>query len=359
MEDNLELVIDGSAGGATDDTDDKSISVYEVSLDTTSNQTINHGGSASSPASVDLPRMTIVDVSGSGVDDDNTTGDIRVRIPSALGFAWDTSVTAPVFSGSAAGKVGAAVSYPTSTTLRIDVTDAAGFAAGESLSVDGLRFLPPFNGGSVPSDFLELLLDGGTNVATVDRRLVAVTSGLTVTALSQTVAGSADNAVLNLVTVTAGATIGTDTWTGEIRLTIPQENNLSFDDANETSGVVTVTTTSGAVTATPVIEDDDDGQRTLRFDVTGAVAAGGVVAIGGIVVDNASASAETPELYLSVSGPGQVDAVLTAASTAAASGGGGGGGGDFVVAVPGGASPVVALLAASAAAILLGRLLRR
>ncbi len=357
--DELELIIDGSASGATEASDDKKITIYEASLDTTANINLNHSGSSSTPSSKTLGRLTITDVSGSGVDN---TNDIRVRIPSTLGFTWDTSVTAPAMSGSPSGvtaKVDSAVAYESSgTVLVINATQAGGFAAGDALSLDGLAFLPPFTGGSLAADSLEMLLDGGTAVATIDRRVFARSSGTKMQAVAQTVGASAANAVLNTVSITAGATIGTGTFTGDIRISIPFESNLSFDSSNATGGTVTVTTTSGAVSSTPAIEDTGDGNRTLRFDVTSAISAGGIVSVIGLVVDNAGA-AETPELLLGVSGPGVIDAVLSEiTSTAAAASGVGGGGTEFVTSGPG-LRGVLAAFAGAILAVLAASFLRR
>lgn len=325
--DELELIIAGS-GQAADSTDDKKMTVYETSIDSTSHLNVNHGGSAASPSSKALGRLTLTDVSGSGVDN---TNDIRIRIPSTLGFTWDTSVTAPSLGGTATGKVASTVSYESSgTVLKIDATQAGGFSAGDTLTLDDLAYLPPFNAGSLPADVLELILAGsGGAVATVDRRVFARSDSTQMTATAQTVSGSASDATLNSLRIVAGDGIGTDTYTGDLRLIIPFENNLSFDG---TQGGITVTTTSGAVSSTPTVEDSGEGNKVLRFDVTSAVSSGAVLTIAGILVDNASSSSEAVELFLGTNGPDQVDAVLgTPGSTSGVAGGaGGGGGGDFV-----------------------------
>lgn len=92
-----------------------------------------------------LPRTTnavaasTLTVTAAGVPSITAAGDIRVSVPAGITMTWDADVAAPAFGGSAAGKVGAAVTYENGgRTLVVDAT--ADFLAGDSLTLDGLAF---------------------------------------------------------------------------------------------------------------------------------------------------------------------------------------------------------------------------
>lgn len=86
--------------------------------------------------SVPCCTVTLTDGSPAAV---TPAGDLRLTIPDTLIQTWDTTVTAPLLGGAAAGRVAATVSYAAGgKTLVIDVTDA--FGAGESLVINGLAF---------------------------------------------------------------------------------------------------------------------------------------------------------------------------------------------------------------------------
>lgn len=308
-----------------------------------------------------LGQLKVNDISGTGT---STSNDIRVRIPSTWGFTWDTSVTGPTFAygGSASGKVSTTVSYPTSAILLIDVTSDLG--AADEVKLSGLKFRTPFTDRSPPSDFLELLIDGGTNIAATDRRVIALEDGLTIKSAAQTISGSASSAALEPITVRTGSTtVATSDYAGDLRISIPIENNLSFS-SSQSSASVAISGTGVVASSTPTIEDSGDGNRTLRWDVTTAIGTNTVVTITGLKVDNGSASTETLELLLSTAGPGQVDAALVendasnGGGSVISAGGGGGGGGEFI-ASGGSLSPLLAMGAASALVLLGAAGLRR
>jgi outer membrane protein assembly factor BamB len=66
--------------------------------------------------------------------------DIRIHIPVTLPLTWDNVSTVSI-SGTAAGKVSTAVTYPTARVALINVT--ANFAPGEFIAISGLRFATP------------------------------------------------------------------------------------------------------------------------------------------------------------------------------------------------------------------------
>gem|GEM_PF-2785273 len=144
--DNLELETDNA--GTVADLDDKTVTITApattpVNIASAGSQTFTIG-----QASTLASPITVSDDSGTASI--TLTNDIRIAIATTSGFGmeWDTSVTSPTFSGSASGKVGATVSYPSTSEMLVDVTTS--FDAGDTLTISGVKYqnfvAPPKSG---------------------------------------------------------------------------------------------------------------------------------------------------------------------------------------------------------------------
>lgn len=332
-EDNYELITDGSDTGATAATDDKDQTIYGAQIYSDDDQQIST--SESTPAVTDF-----VVQDNSSAASITAASDIRIRIPTA-GIQWDTTDTSISVTMSGAGNVSTTASFPTSATCVLDVT--VDFAAGSKATISGLKFGTP--AAATSADRLDLLIDGGSNVAATDRRIL-VAGGVT-TAMSAKSA-SADDTTINDVTITLTAA-GQANTTDNIRLIIPLDAPFTFTSTQSPSPTITVGTTGAAVTAAPTLEDDGQGGKVLRFTVTTGNTAAGTITISGVQidVDNDGTAANFGDLYVSVNGARNVTAAVENAGGGGGGGGGGGagggGGGEFLDAAQPGAIAIVSL----------------
>ncbi|HTZ52806.1 MAG TPA: hypothetical protein VMF68_14155, partial [Spirochaetia bacterium] len=113
-----------------------------------------------------LPTLTISDSGTANI----TAGAnrIQVKIPASLSAAFDTTVTAPTFGGSAAGKVNATVNY-LAGVLRITVT--SNFLVTDTLTISGLAFT---SASSASSGSLTLSYDAGATFPVSDDKVYTV-----------------------------------------------------------------------------------------------------------------------------------------------------------------------------------------
>jgi len=134
--DNLELETDNA--GTVADYDDKTVTITAppttpINIASAGSQTFTIG-----QASTLASPITVSDDSGTASI--TLANDIRIAIATTSGFGmeWDTSITTPAFGGSASGKVGATVSYPSTSEMLIDVTTS--FGAGDTLTISGVKY---------------------------------------------------------------------------------------------------------------------------------------------------------------------------------------------------------------------------
>ena len=129
-QDNLELeVLNDDTVQATDD---KTITITDLSISSASTQEFIVGDAATA-----ISTITITDSTGTPLI--TAENDIRIRIPSTFYMTWDTSDTTAVIGGGASAKVSTTASYEDSgKTLVLDVT--TDFAASDSITISGLSF---------------------------------------------------------------------------------------------------------------------------------------------------------------------------------------------------------------------------
>ncbi len=93
--------------------------------------------------------------------------DFEIQIPAGFPMEWDGAVTSVVLSGPAASRVASAVTYPSSRTVRFDVT--SNFMPGEYVVITGLQFRN-FSAAS-PIEHLRLHSPPGTGVDADDKTI--------------------------------------------------------------------------------------------------------------------------------------------------------------------------------------------
>src|SRR3989344_3069736 len=79
--------------------------------------------------------ITVTDAGGEIL----AANDICIRINTTTNAIWDVTDTTPTFGGTGAGSVGAAVTYPSATIMKVDVT--GNFLAGQDLTIADLNYI--------------------------------------------------------------------------------------------------------------------------------------------------------------------------------------------------------------------------
>ncbi len=276
---SLQLVTAGT-GGVTADTDSrtKTIQIPAPTLSSALSQTFSIGQpatAASNPTITDDPLTPGI----------SATSDIRIRIPAGLAMTWDTAVTTVTLSGSAAAKVSTTLlAYEDSgKTLVLNVT--ANFAAGDTLTVSGLRFA---NFTATSSDNLELVTAGAGGVAVdTDSRSKSVqnpTATLS-SASSQTFSIGQPVTAASNPTVTDDAGVPVIKAAQDIRIRIPAGLSMIWDTTVTT---VTLSGTAAAKVSTTLLAYEDSS-RTLVLNVTADFVAGDTLTVSGLRFTNFSA----------------------------------------------------------------------
>ncbi|MFH1410193.1 MAG: hypothetical protein ABIG80_01385, partial [Patescibacteria group bacterium] len=179
--------------------------------------------------------LTVTDVSPAEI---TAAHNIRIKIPDAANFIWDTADTTPTFGGTASGKVAAAVIYLDSRTLHIDVT--TDFANNDTLTVSDISYVPL---AATSATALTWSIDSGANYDTGNANTSVTVNAANASAaisLANATVGAVQNTTLTLFLPTDLASGDTITWT--------MPNNI------EVAGTAFVSTTfkqsDGATTAT-------------------------------------------------------------------------------------------------------------
>jgi hypothetical protein len=183
---------------------------------------------------VTVPDLTVTDAGG----EITLANDIRIQIPVGVNAIWDTTVLAPTMTPTGATlAVAAAVTYPDSKTLLIDVTASA--TAGDSLAISGLKVIGVT--GATAGAALTWSVDGGlTYGASADPNAsIVVANGAedtltAVTAVSASaVVSTQTNYVINF-TIPATGVLPAD---GKITVTFPAGFTVASDAASGASGI--------------------------------------------------------------------------------------------------------------------------
>ncbi len=318
-------------GGTALATATRKFSVSADTLASASATQVDGSGTTALP----YPNMTVNALAGTVMGFSGTTGDIRIRIPSAASLEWDTSATIAV-TGSASSKVGT-ISYESSgTVMLVDVTSA--FSASDSITLSGARFANEQGTLPSPLDWLELVL-GGTAASTTDSydlRPFYVDAAMTVTYDGSTIGTTTTGGETSMggITIETGTrTVGVGSYTGDLYLFLPARDEIRFNRA-VTSWTPTISVNGSNFTDFSLggILDDNGGTagggsglgRVLYIDLSSAIGSDSTIVISGMKVENTGSAISTAHIGVGISGPNQIDA---AHSTANSSAGGSGTGG--------------------------------
>jgi len=228
---------------------------------------------------------------------------IRIVIPAGLNMTWNPVQTCAL-SGAAVSS-GHIAANPTcvfsggNKVVRIPVL--SDFSAGESVTIGGLQFA---NFGNDSSGSLTLNL--GTSAAT---SAVHATDPTTKTVLGLPTILSASNQVFTVgdpstpaanITVTESAGSTKINTVDDIKITIPNSLNMTFD-----TSVVSVGCSGTAVTSTHMLNPTNgvtysNGNRTVTIPVNGNFSSAEVVTISGLKYANFSAASGAAALTLEV-----------------------------------------------------------
>lgn len=352
-----------TSGGAAQNATQKKIAVSADTLASASASQVDGSGTTSFP----YPDMTINALAGTAITTNDTTGDIRIRIPSAASLEWDASAAITI-SGDASSKVGA-ISYPSAEIMRIDVTSA--FAASDSITLSGAKFANE-QGINGQIDWLELILNGtGGTVSAFDLRPFYVDAAMTVTYDGSTIGTTTTGGETSMggVTIKTGTrTLTVGSYTGDLYLFLPVRDDIRFN-RSITSWTPTISVNGSSFTAFSlggILDDNGSGLgRVLYIDLTSGIAADSTVVVSGMKVENTGAAIATAHIGIGITGPNQIDAahsnVNSAGGGSGASGKGNPGGDCFIATGARGRDLLILgfLAAGCAGSMLLAYLLRR
>jgi len=259
-------------------------------LSSAANQTFTVGQAAALAST-----MTVTDGSTPTV---TAAQDLRIRIPAGLNMTFDPAVTTVALGGTAAGKVSTTPTYESGNKVAV-LNVTSNFTAGQTLTIDGLKF-GSFSAASAASS-LELVVagSGGATEATDDKTKTIVAPATLSSASNQTFTVGQASTTAATITVT-DSSVATITSSQEIRIRIPAALNMTWD-----TSVTTITrggTASGKVSATLLAYEDSN--KTAVINVTTNFANSDTLTIDGLKFTNFSAASAANSLQLVVSGSG-------------------------------------------------------
>ncbi|MBA7511636.1 hypothetical protein ES705_03632 [subsurface metagenome] len=240
-----------------------------------------------------ISTMTITDTSTPAI---TAANDIRIKIPSTFNMEWDISDTTATIGGGAAGKVSTTVSYEDSNkTLVLNVTE--NFAASDSITVSGLSFTN-FSAGSV-ADNLELETANNGSTASYDDKTITIVGPTISSAANQTFAVGDPATAISTMTITDASTSPAITDANDIRIKIPSDFNMTWDETD-----LTATIGGGAASKVSTTVSYEDSNKTLVIDVTENFAASDSITVSGLSFTNFSAGSVADNLELEVDNAG-------------------------------------------------------
>ncbi len=230
---------------------------------------------------------------------------IRIVIPPGVNMTWDTTVTSVGVTGTAqsAGHISNApsVSYANGNrTVIVPIISGHFFAAAQTAAISGLRFA---NFGAPSSSVLSANWDG-TDIIGAN----TISTGFAVTIVGNPTVNSGSNQTIdppgpvtaNNIVITDAATPGI--WaTTDIRITIPGSLNMTWDNS---VSVVGISMSGGGVVSTSVpFGNYEDGNKTVRLNVTTDFSSGSSVTISGLAFDNIGTDSGPAQLTVTTNGP--------------------------------------------------------
>lgn len=248
--------------------------------------------------SVSAADITITD--DSAVSTIKADRDLRIRIPSTLSMKWDASGSGISISGSAAGKVSSSFSYEQDDRyLVIPVNED--FAAGESITISGLKFTMLTASGSEKN--LELIIDGADGYPIAyDDKGISLGRPTVSSAASKVFAIAGSSKPAPDITITEDASSQIIKADKDIYLHIPDGLNLKWDESHADMEI-TGNASSRISSSTAVFQDDD---KTIFIDVGEDFMPRETITIKGLYLTDSSAPGATGSIELKVDGLGNV-----------------------------------------------------
>ena len=242
------------------------------------------------------PAATITITDNATLPRIKAANDLRIRIPPTFNMTWDTSVTGVIRGGVVSSKVAATVlGYEDADrTAVIDVT--TDFAAGDVLTLSGLRFTN-FTAPSA-ADFLSLEVDNdGVATATDNKLIIIVNSAPLLHSDANQVFGvGAPSTPAVTLTITDSGVTPSITKKNELRLRIPSGFNMVWDTSITT---ITVGGPASSKLAT-TLRAYEDANQTAVIDVVTDFVAGEQVTIDGLSLTSFTAVSAADNLELEV-----------------------------------------------------------
>ncbi len=286
----LQAVVAG-AGGLTAATDDKTKRILDpYGITSAADQRF----AVADPATA-ASLITITDAGG--VPTIGTAKDIRIRIPTGYPMTWDPTVTTVTLGGSAAGKVNATVKGYEDGNRTVFLEVLTNFAAGDQLTVNGLRF----TGFTARAGLTSLELDIDNNQAgdAFDPKTKAIGQPTFTSAATQNFRVGAPVTAISPITVTADPSFPTITAARDIRIRIPAGFPMTWNTAD----LAATLGGSAAGKVSPTVSYTSGG-TVLVLDVLTDFAPGDVLTVSDLGFANFTASAGLNRLQLVVSGAG-------------------------------------------------------
>jgi hypothetical protein len=289
--DNLELVVSGASGG-TAATNTRTIQIYAaMSMSSAANQIFAVGQTTTA-----ISAITITEDASPSI---NTSGKLRIRIPTGFSMTWNTGDQTATITGPAASKVEATnVTFENSGQVAL-FNVLSNFAAGDQVTISGLSF-NTFSAADA-ADNLELVVSGsfsGATEATDDKTKTIVVPVPTLSsAANQLFAVSGPATAMSAATITDHASVATITATNDIRIRIPTGFNMTWNTAITTA---TITGSDASKVSTTVTYENS--AKVLRLNVTTSFTAGDQIVVSGLQFNNFTAASAASGLELVTSG---------------------------------------------------------
>jgi uncharacterized repeat protein (TIGR01451 family) len=218
-------------------------------------------------------------------------------------MTWDPTVATVTLGGSASGKVNATVKGYEDGNQTVYLEVLTDFAAGDQLTVSGLRF-QSFTA-TAGLDNLELDIDDDNLGETFDDKTLAIGVPTLSSGANQNFPVGAAPTAISPITVTDDPSTPTVTAASDLRIRIPAGFPMTWD-----TGDVLATLGGSAVGKVSATVSYEDAGHTLVLDVLSDFTAGDVLTIVDLSFANFTASAGLDNLELVVSGATGATAAL-------------------------------------------------
>jgi len=263
--------------------------------------------STGSPQTVSAVQID-VNCGGGALD---TSGGIRITIPSTLNMTWDTGAPAPTTAmvGTGAGAVGAITFSNGNKTMDIAVT--TNFASTQIVRITGARFVIAASAAAA-TDWLQLSHDGDLVVEAYDTNFIRIAGTPSGSCAGQTFNIGDPTTAITTITIT-DATHASLTDSRNLRIRIPSGLGMTWDSADSSA------TFGGSASAKAGAITYSGDAKTMFVDITTnfesgetlTIASLGFTAFGTVSTGNLEMSADNGATWVTISGLKEVGGTPT------------------------------------------------